>query len=344
MKPISTDDVLDVLDAPFTSAALGAALELGLFWLLDSQPLDEQGVASALGIPSKRCSYWLQLLCGAGMIERTSEGYRPSSITRTAVLETYSHESWALLAAEARERLPGLCNLSTHIRDPGSVWRALGLEPPMYLDQISEDADRARRFTRMLYELHQPVAEQLAGLLELHGVERLMDLGGGSGVLSMALARRYPGLSATVVDLPNVCAAGREIVAENSLEDRVAFHAADFLCDALPAGFDMVFECDVNVYSAALFKKVRASLNPGGRLVIVDQLAPAPGVAPGTRVHWAFEGSLLNPEFEFPTAAGIRERLEKAGFRVLSESSLPPISAECRRMTTGMTVLEASTA
>ena len=49
----------------------------------------------------------------------------------------------------------------------------------------------------------------------------------------------------------------------------------------------MVLECDVNVYSEALFRKVWAALNPEGRFVIVDQLAPERGVAPPSRLHWA---------------------------------------------------------
>ena len=62
MKPTTTDDVFDLLDAYVTSAALGAAMESGLFWLLKEQPLDVAGVARALGIPINRCRYWLQIL------------------------------------------------------------------------------------------------------------------------------------------------------------------------------------------------------------------------------------------------------------------------------------------
>ncbi len=40
MKPVTTDDVFDLMDASFTSAALGTALELGLFWLLESRPIE----------------------------------------------------------------------------------------------------------------------------------------------------------------------------------------------------------------------------------------------------------------------------------------------------------------
>ncbi|MES0447214.1 MAG: methyltransferase [Desulfobacterales bacterium] len=341
MKPANTDDVLDLMDASFTSAALGTALELGLFWLLESRPLDAKSVALELGIPPLRCYYWLQLLCRTGLIEESSHGYKSSSTARTAILEAYSQDSWALLAEEARGRLPGLCDLPIHIRESGSAWNALGLSRPTYVDRLLEEPERARRFTRMLYELHQPLADELAGLLDMSGVKRLMDLGGGSGVISIEFVRRNPKLTAVVVDIPNVCVAGIEIAAENALEDRIIYHPANFLHDDLPLGFDMVLECDVDVYSETLFRKVKTALNPGGRFVIVDQFAPEEGVAPPSRLHWAFEGSMMSPEFMFPTKAQILEQLKNAGFQLLPEKSLPLESASCTRFTNGLVVIEA---
>jgi SAM-dependent methyltransferase len=341
MKPRSADEVLDLLDGAFPAAALGAAMELGLFWLLETRPLEAKEVARELGIPSGRCRYWLQLLCGAGLIHEGADGFSPSSTARSAILRTYSQDSWALLASEARERLPGLCHLPLSLREPDSAWEAMGLMPRMYVDRMNEDAERARRFTRMLNELHQPLADELADRLDLAGVDHLMDLGGGSGVVSLALLRRYPRLSATVVDIANVGTAGREIAAENPLGDRITYRAADFLRDELPSGFDMVLECDVNVYNVPLFRRVRDSLHPGGRFVIVDQFAPADGVATASRVHWALEGSLRNPSFQFPTAAMIRDRLREAGFRDLTESVLPSAPGSCSRFSGGMIVIEA---
>ncbi len=159
--------------------------------------------------------------------------------------------------------------------------------------------------------------------------------------MSLAFLRRYPDLTSTVVDIPNVCVAGREIAAKYFLEDRITYHPADFLRDDLPSGFDVVLECDVNVYSEELCRKVWDSLNPGGHFVIVDQFAPTAGVAPTSRLHWALEGSLINPDFIFPTVAQIQGLLEKAGFRRLSENPLPAVSGPCQRITEGSVVIEA---
>ena len=123
-----------------------------------------------------------------------------------------------------------------------------------------------------------------------------------------------------------------------SLEDRITFHPADFLRDDLPSGFDVVLECDVNVYSEELCRRVWDSLNPGGRFVIVDQFAPAVWVS---RLYWAFEGSLINPDSVFPTVAQIQGLLEKAGFRQSSENPLPPVPGPFQRITQGSVVIEA---
>ncbi|MHC4083496.1 MAG: methyltransferase, partial [Planctomycetota bacterium] len=223
-----------------------------------------------------------------------------------------------------RVRLPAVRDLAVHIREPGSTWEAQGITPPNYFDEIVESPETARRFTRMLYEIHVPLADELAGLLDLDAVDRLMDLGGGSGVVSFALLRRYPGLSVTVVDIENVCAAGREIAQENSLEDRITYHTADFVRGVLPSGFDMALACDTGRYSEAVFRKVHTALKPGGRLVVADQLAPAEGVAHPARLDWAFLASMRDPDSPVTTAAKVQTRLTQAGFKFLSESALLP--------------------
>jgi SAM-dependent methyltransferase len=343
MKPETADDVFELMDSYVTSAAVNAAMELGLFWLLEAHPLDALSVAQALEIPAYRCQCWLQLLCTTGLIERRPDGYAPSSTARTAILEACSQDTWALLAQDARNRYPAIFDLASHIRAPGSTWAAQGLSKPDYFSEMVNDAARARRFTRMLYEMHLPLAEALAESLDLSGVKRLLDLGGGSGVMSQALLRRNPDLTAVVIDIATVCAAGREIAEEQSMEARIAYRVADIRRDELPSGFDMVLECDMGDYSGALLQKIRAALEPGGRLVIVDQFAPEKGLAPEAAPYpvWAFLGSLDKPDPSFPTVAGTQSRLRQAGFRPLSEAILPQRGTQ--RWTEGWVMIEAGT-
>jgi predicted O-methyltransferase YrrM len=165
----------------------------------------------------------------------------------------------------------------------------------------------------------------MANMLDLEGVNRLLDLGGGSGVVSFALLRKRDELTSVVVDVQGVCQAGRLIASENMLEKRITYLAADFLKDDLPAGFDMMMLCDVGSFSEALFRKIHAVLNRKGRLVIVDKFAPSGTSAPPSRLLAAFLASLESPaeSVDYITKEVVETRLVGAGFREISTTPVP---------------------
>jgi SAM-dependent methyltransferase len=325
VKPETTEDILELLGGCIVSAALGTAMELGVFWLVAKKPLSATDVAQSLNIPLDRCHHWLQILCKLGLLENSTEGYAPSIIAREAILNALSQDSWAFQAREDRDSALFVRDLALNIRTPLSTWQTRNLTPPDYFQRIQEDPSYAARFTRKLYEIHCPLAEQLANMLDLRGVRSLLDLGGGSGVVSFALLRKQHDLTPVVVDVENVCQAGREIAAENKLEKRVTYLASDFLQDDLPAGFDMVMLCDVGSFSEILFRRIYDVLNLKGHLVIVDKFAPSKTIAPPSRLASAFLDSLEYPSqsIDFTTTEVVQTRLQQAGFRDFSVTSVP---------------------
>ena len=324
MKKLATsEDIYLLMHAPAASAALGAAITTGLLWMLADRPMSGDEVAQALHIPGKRGHYWLQYLESFGILDTVPQGYIPSSLARSAILEARSQDSWAHLVIDEQEKDACVHGLPQLISHPGSLWAVQGLpEPINYVDRIRLNPERAREFTRMLFEVHQNLADRVAELLDLTGVERMMDLGGNSGVVSMALLRKYPALTSTVVDIANVCLAGRELVAEQGFAHRITFHPAEFAQDEFPTGFDLVLQCDVAEYSLELLAKLHRSLKPGGRLIYVDHFSPAENLASPARLEWTFLDSLHDPDFGFPTLAEVKSRLAQTGFTVSDEGQL----------------------
>jgi cyclopropane fatty-acyl-phospholipid synthase-like methyltransferase len=188
-----------------------------------------------------------------------------------------------------------------------------------------EEPNYAARFTRMLYEIHIPLAEQLANMLDMRGVNRLMDLGGGSGVVSFALLRKESKLTSMVIVVETVCQVGRELALENGLEKRITYLAADFLQVDLPTGFDMVMFCDSGPFSETLFRKIYDVLHLNGRFVIVSQFAPNQNNAPASHLIWAFLASLEHPAqiINFQTSDMVQTQLQQAGFRDFSTTAVP---------------------
>jgi SAM-dependent methyltransferase len=325
VKPETTEDILELMEGHTVSAALGAAMELGVFWILAKRPLSATEVAQSLNVPLNRCHNWLQILCKLGLLEITAEGYVLSIIAREAILNVQSQDTWAFHAHENRDSALFVQDLALNIGKPMSTWQIRTPMPSDYFERIQVDPDYAARLTRKLYEIHCPLAEQLANMLDLRGVKSLLDLGGGSGVVSFALLHKQPNLTSVVVDVENVCRVGREIASENDLEKRITYLAADLLQEDLPTGFDMVMLCDVGSFSEVLFRRIYDVLNAKGHLVVVDKFAPSRTSAPPSRLSSAFLGSLAYPveSIDFTTAEVVQTRLQQAGFRDLSLASVP---------------------
>ena len=326
MTSITTQNVRMQMRAYIDSVALNIALETGLFWQLAERPQTAAEIAQALDIPLYRSGAWLDMLAGLGYLRRKGDRYAPSDATSGAILEAFSVETWMHLAEEERYRFPFGVDLAQHMRHPLSVWAGQSRMPHDYLRSIAEDAGFARRFTHMLYELHLSLADAVAATLDLRNVERIMDLGGGSGVISLAILREKPGASAVVIDHPHVCAAGRAIVAGRSEGTRLTFLPGDFTHDDLPEGYDLALECDVGVYSETIFRRVWGALKPGGRLVIIDEFPTSLREDDAQQRRYAFYRAMT----DFPVAdhmrtsiAQVQAMLARAGFRLSVERSLP---------------------
>jgi cyclopropane fatty-acyl-phospholipid synthase-like methyltransferase len=325
MKPETTEDILELMNGNILSAVLGAAMELGIFWLLADKPLSAPELAQSLNIPLNRCNYCLQILSKLGLLDDNGESFTPSTVAREAILNVQSQDTWAFQAREDRDLSLYVQDLALNISKPMSAWQAWNLSPADYFQQLEEDPIYMARFTRKLYEIHSSFAEQLANMLDLRGVKRLLDLGGGSGIVSFALVRKQPDLTSVVVDVESVCQAGREIASENKLEQRITYLAADFIKGDLPIGFDMVMLCDVGSFSEILFRRIHDALNLKGRLIIVDKFARSRTSAPPSRLLSAFLNSLESPaqSIDYITTEVVETRLRQAGFRDFSATSVP---------------------
>jgi hypothetical protein len=102
------------------------------------------------------------------------------------------------------------------------------------------------------------------------------DLGGSHGLYAAALCRRHPGLSMTVLDDPRAVRLGPQLLAGEPGGVRVSFRAADLLRDSIPGGQDVLLMFNLihgftAAENASLMRRALGSMNPGGRLFILDQ-------------------------------------------------------------------------
>lgn len=109
------------------------------------------------------------------------------------------------------------------------------------------------------------------------GVSKLLDVGGGSACFSIEIARRFPSLHCTVLDLAAVCDVAQKYIARSGVSARVETYQADMFAHAWPHGCDVVFLSDIlhdwgETECVELAARSYASLSPGGRIVIHELL------------------------------------------------------------------------
>ncbi|UCC51511.1 MAG: methyltransferase [Anaerolineaceae bacterium] len=321
MKLRTIEDVHELMGAPTQAAFFVASLKTGLFWLLKEQPRSSAAIAQEMKISPRRCHHWLRLLAAMNLLEQEGDHFRPSPVAWTAILDVHTQETWKMLAIDAGENLEDSLLLAQCLSDASSGKDSAGqdryqLDP--YVQKMAKDLDRARLFTQMLYELHKPLALEVALALEVNGACNLMDVGGGSGVVSLALLRKHPQLKATVVDIANVCTAGREIADKLPEKDRISYYPLNFVEDEPPKKFDIILICDAGIFDDSFLEKMAGSLNEGGRLVIVDRWFDMGQNETARRLAYVLGNSLRNPEYSLRSLEDIGAGLVQAGLEVES--------------------------
>jgi SAM-dependent methyltransferase len=166
-------------------------------------------------------------------------------------------------------------------------------------------------------EFTEAVAQAIAGvnvmvarkiLRGLGGVAERLDAGGsllevgcGTGLLQLQLAKAFPSARCTGVDIdPTGLAAAREVVRRAGLDDRVQILEGDVAVVVPAASFDVVVMVEVLHEIApqirpAVVQACARALRPGGWLVIVDETYPAT------------LAEARQEEFRFPLQTGLEE-------------------------------------
>ncbi len=164
----------------------------------------------------------------------------------------------------------------------------------------------------------------LAQRLQLHGVKRMLDVGGGAGTNAIAFCRAYPDLTATVFDLPQTLKVTKTYVEESGMSDRITLQAGNFHQDPFDGDYDVALMSDILHYqdgrtNAALVEKVYHHLVDGGRLIIKDRFLDQSRTSPAWTTAFAVHILVNTEQGQCFTIEETRQWMERAGFRTVDE-------------------------
>lgn len=266
---------------------LRAASELQLFEFLDQHgPATCEQVAEGLHLPARSARALLLGTTSLGLVEAGPDGHRLGEDIRNA----FDDGTWALVRdiVEFQHRLAYLP--ATEYTESLRTGRNEGLKHvPGDGDNLYTRLEQSPELENLFFrgmtawsELSNPV---LLHQVDYRGASRVLDLGGGSAVNAIALARAHPHLEVTVFDLEGAVEVARDNVAAAGLADRVRVMAGDMFVDPLPEGHDLVLLAhQLVIWSAErnqeLLSRARDALPSGGRVVVFNAFADDGGRGP----------------------------------------------------------------
>ena len=284
------------------------AVELDLFSALLPEGAEAGSVAERLNTDLRATEMLLHALAAVGLLEKHGAIFRCAPFLKTAL----DRDSGRFLKAMLQH---GVHLWETWSQLTETVRRG-GPELPRAGFPISE-----KRLAEFIGAMHYFGLEQQAAFVEAidwRGVRRVLDLGGGSGVFSIAFCRANPEIEATLFDQPAVITLAEKYVRDAGLLDRIHFRRGDMLEDDIGGGWDLVWLSNV-IHSMgpeavrALFHKVAGALHPGGRLVLRDFILEDDRIQPPGGALFALNMLVNTPSGRCYTRSELWQWLQDAG-------------------------------
>ncbi|MEX2524780.1 MAG: methyltransferase [Gammaproteobacteria bacterium] len=314
-KPV-WDTWLSVYHLP----AIAVADELGIFSALKDRPGSGPELAERLHFNERAVSILLPLLAALDFLACRGGRYHITDTTRNFLLGE-SEFYWGNLLGRVSANLPQHEDLRNLIQGEGSRQSAVagrGKRPVDGWESGRIEPDQARAIAAFMHSHSMAAAVGAARNGDFSGVTRLLDVGGGSGCFSIALAREYPELKCTVMELPAMCEVAQEYVNAANVQDRVDTIAVDMFRDTWPGEHDAVFFS--NIFHdwdfdtcAELAAKAFSALQPNGRVYLHEMLLDDDGAGPVAAATFSLVMLLGTWGRQF-TYEQLKTILENAGF------------------------------
>ncbi|MBI3091498.1 MAG: hypothetical protein HYY96_12600 [Candidatus Tectomicrobia bacterium] len=325
--PGTLNQLVDLLRQYRLSAVAMAACELDLFSALEDPEQSIEGLAARCGASALGMELLLNACAALGLVHcGAREGGRRYS--NSALAQVYLVRSSPRFIGSAAMR-------QYHVlyQTWGRLAEALRTQRPVQpygregLASMSDEEVRA--YVLGLYERGRDGARAFARRLDLCDRRHLLDVGAGAGTYSFELLERSPHLHATLFELPRVLRFTRELLGGVSIAPRVRLREGDYHEDDLGSGYDCallsnILQTESETSCQALLRKVFASLEPGGLLIVNGIMHDATSPAELEQALFSLSMLLYFPEGRAHAADTVTTWLTEVGFTSITTSPPEP--------------------
>lgn len=285
---------------------LFSAIRLNIFSHLDV-PQTADVVADALDCDKKQIELLLLSLTSCGWVNRQGDFYFNTPETRDFL--SRSSEVFLGDALLFRNNMTSLEQLEQKVKFANASSKPAYDFSEMARVSVPElYTGRLQAFLSQMTKLYPDSGRPL----------HLLDLGGGTGVLAIEFAKRFPNSRATIFEAPDVAEVTKEIVSRHHEENQIDVIAGDFNTDFLGGPYDVIIASGILSFVKGdlsdFIGKLSDALKDEGYLLLVGQYGEHEQNVPPNMLSWL--SGLLDGIPLPPSSQEIATAIEKAGFTV----------------------------
>jgi len=304
--------------AVWPSFAMLAGMRLDLFTQLKNGPMTVEKIACAIGVRPDKLKPLLYALAAARLLIVERDLFSNTSEADHFLVKgspSYRGGKHELILDNWRA---GLSTAESIRMGSAQAIR----------DFSSASKETLEKFYRSNHAQALRRGRELMTTYDLSSHRTLLDVGGGSGGLAIAITEANPHIEATVVDLPTVTPITQRIVEEAGAGDRVRVMTADLLSDSLTGSFDAaVLSSVIQVISPdkarRVLKNVGKVIAPGGVIYIRGDVVDDSGASPVASVMRNLIYLNVYNEGQAYTEREHKEWLKEAGLEAFERRILP---------------------
>lgn len=317
LPAIDDTPVWDVMLSVFNSQAITVALELEIFEGLE-EPSSLEELSNKLGYSLRGMKALLPMLKLQGFLDKHKGKYQLNTLSRAYMLKE-SPYYWGHFFSRRAETLPNYKMILENIRD-GETVEARGSADAWESGQMAPEL--AKTVTDFMHSHSVASAVGLTTTCDFSGVQKLLDVGGGSGCYASALANHYPEMECTIMDLAPVCEVAKGYIEKAGVSDRVSTKAVDMFREAWPEGYSAHFFSNIfhdwsTETCEELAQKSYDSLATGGRICLQEMLLEEDSDGPFPAAAFSFFMTQGTKGQQY-TLNELESILAKAGFKDIS--------------------------
>ncbi len=262
----SFEELYRMLVAPIKSKLLLTGIELKVFDQL-SEPKSADAVAEAIGSHPVNTRLFLDGLAASDLLEKNDGLYQNTPVTQTFLVEGSPTFMGQIFTFSAQMWDAGLNNLPNLVKE--------GPPPPSPETDMS-DEEMWEQFALPMANNErsgpaQHVAEIISELPEFPSFKKMLDLGGGPGLIGIAIVAAHPSMKGIIFDKPAMVKVAETFIKEYGIEDRMEIFGGDYLQDSIGEGYDLIWASATLNFAKhdmdSIVKKIYDALNPGGVFV-----------------------------------------------------------------------------